>query len=178
MQPRSFANSWKWYVRGHVVSHHAVRIIVQFMAANCGKSGRNHDEENDVMDKLHGLKQESMEYSLAKIHALLDRMAQEEKKTKCIDDNMHDDSIDISEEVAHSKATHQSEQMRQSLNVTSKLWARSFVQWSTSEVNRAHATCDTLQSSHKCFKNVLQQKPGSLRKLLRQLMQNGAMVMH
>ncbi len=35
---RSYELSWRWYIRGHVVSQHAKRIIVQFMAACCGKS--------------------------------------------------------------------------------------------------------------------------------------------
>ena len=40
----------------------------------------------------------------------------------------------------------------------SNVWVRSSVQWSTSEVNRAHATCDILQSGDGCFKNVLPTK--------------------
>ena len=35
---RDMAAAWSWYVRGHIVSEHAKKIIVQFMAACCGKS--------------------------------------------------------------------------------------------------------------------------------------------
>ena len=35
---RSFALSWRVYIRGHIVSSHSKRIIAQFMAACCGKS--------------------------------------------------------------------------------------------------------------------------------------------
>ena len=35
---RSFALSWRVYIRGHIVSNHSKRIIAQFMVACCGKS--------------------------------------------------------------------------------------------------------------------------------------------
>merc|ERR1712159_734282 len=41
---RNYAASWSWYVRGNVVTRHAKRLIVQFMAANCGKTKRGEDE--------------------------------------------------------------------------------------------------------------------------------------
>ena len=46
---RSYELSWRWYIRGHVVSQHAARLIVQFMAACCGKSTSDlsRDVEND-----------------------------------------------------------------------------------------------------------------------------------
>ena len=34
---RSYATAWSWYVRGHIVTEHAAKIIKQFMAACCGK---------------------------------------------------------------------------------------------------------------------------------------------
>ena len=39
---------WRWYVRGHVVSQHAKRIIIQFMAACCGKSTRDNQADADL----------------------------------------------------------------------------------------------------------------------------------
>ena len=45
---RSFANAWKWYIRGNVVSRHAQRLIVQFMSVNCGKSTRDREQMEET----------------------------------------------------------------------------------------------------------------------------------
>ena len=45
---RCYLQSWRWYVRGHVVSQHAKRIIIQFMAACCGKSTRDIQADADL----------------------------------------------------------------------------------------------------------------------------------
>ena len=34
---RSFELAWRWYIDGHIVSRHAVRLIVQFMAVIVGR---------------------------------------------------------------------------------------------------------------------------------------------
>ena len=128
------------------------------MSANCGKSTKELVNENNVNAELQAVKQDCVEYSLATVHSLLDKMAEEDKDNKCIEENMLDDSIEMAEELAHSKATRQSEQIRQSLNVTSKLWARSFVQWTTCEINRAHASYKILQSRDKSFKYEIPKK--------------------
>ena len=38
LSTRSYHAAWRWYIRGHIVSRHAQRIITQFLAASCGKS--------------------------------------------------------------------------------------------------------------------------------------------
>ena len=44
-EPRSYTAAWSSYVRGRIVSKHARRVIVQFMAACCGKSSRHEGNE-------------------------------------------------------------------------------------------------------------------------------------
>ena len=82
LQPRSFKASWTWYIRGHVVSKHAARIIVQFMAANCGRS-TSVDKQDDCKDEES--KKEawpSNALSLSRIHKLLDGMASDDANAK------------------------------------------------------------------------------------------------
>ena len=71
---RSYAASWRWYVRGHVVTQHGARIVAQFLAACCGKSARG-DEQQDLDDN-----DESKErvvppnaLPLARVHGVLER---------------------------------------------------------------------------------------------------------
>ena len=54
---RSFQEAWRWYVRGHVVSHHAKRIIVQFMAACCGKTKGDQQPDADLEEGPQRLKE-------------------------------------------------------------------------------------------------------------------------
>ena len=78
-QPRSFAAAWRWYVRGNIVSRHAQRLIVQFMAACCGKSKTN--DKYAEMDPQEGHAQTPLEPNslpLARVHAILDRMASQD----------------------------------------------------------------------------------------------------
>ena len=78
------------------MSKHAARIIVQFMAACCGKSAR-HDEISE--EQVSGLKDlPDNAVSLARIHRLLDDLSQKEtpeggigkKTTVASDDNPAD----------------------------------------------------------------------------------------
>ena len=70
--PRSFAMAWSRYIRGRIVSHHAKRIITQFMAANCGKS--KSLETNDQMrarEPDEGEKATENSFNVSRIHSLL-----------------------------------------------------------------------------------------------------------
>ena len=51
---RNYALAWRQYVRGHVVSKHQRKLIVQFMAANCGKSSTRDAEEVDDAEDTEG----------------------------------------------------------------------------------------------------------------------------
>ena len=53
---RSHEFSWRSYIRGHVVSLHAKRLIVQFIAACCGRSadhGAEDGDDDDISAKEH-----------------------------------------------------------------------------------------------------------------------------
>ena len=75
-QRRSYAEAWRWYVRGHVVSQHATRLIVQFMAACCGKSkgGEDVDETLEQPERLREIPANAL--PLTRVHAILERMSQ------------------------------------------------------------------------------------------------------
>ena len=59
-QERSYSQAWSHYVRGHIVSHHAHRLIIQFMAACCGRSTQRDPVELDISRKLHELPMNSV----------------------------------------------------------------------------------------------------------------------
>ena len=70
---RSFASAWSWYVRGHIVSEHAARIIKQFMAACCGKASKDADEfdgDDDGRQRCREMPDNTL--PLARVHAILD----------------------------------------------------------------------------------------------------------
>ena len=70
---RSFASAWSWYVRGHIVSEHAARIIKQFMAACCGKASKDADEfdgDDDGRQRCREMQDNTL--PLARVHAILD----------------------------------------------------------------------------------------------------------
>ncbi len=71
---RSFAEAWRRYIRGQVVSRHAQRLIVQFLAACCGKSRRTEAEDEDKA--LHSRKCPANEVQLSKLHALMDDLGE------------------------------------------------------------------------------------------------------
>jgi hypothetical protein len=123
------------HVRGGVVSEHAARMIVQFMAACCGKSAR-HDEISE--GQVSGLKDlPANAVSLARIHRLLDDLSQKEKtedgigkKTTVADDNPADGDEEDNTEEVQKKALHRSSQMQTALKVTAELWDRNSQPWS------------------------------------------------
>ena len=70
---RSYAQAWTRYLRGRVVSAHAVRVITQFMAACCGKSSKDDDATQPSHEELHDLPDNSV--SLGRVHRLLDALS-------------------------------------------------------------------------------------------------------
>ena len=72
---RSWSKSWTSYIRGNVVSQHAVRLIVQFMAANCGRSTTMDDEIVDSTEKESVPKfSASNSVSVSRLHTILKDM--------------------------------------------------------------------------------------------------------
>ena len=79
---RNHEFSWRSYIRGHVVSEHAKRLIVQFLGACCGRSSDNGNDNDD--DEEAGRKEQMLpdnDMSLQRIHALIDGMSKEEDES-------------------------------------------------------------------------------------------------
>ena len=74
-QPRSYAMSWRWYVRGNVVSRHAQKVIVQFMAASCGTSKRRAEHDENMEAESSPLALPNNNLALERVHGILDRMS-------------------------------------------------------------------------------------------------------
>ncbi len=129
---RSYAESWRWYVRGHVVSHHAQRLIVQFLAASCGKSKRQPGEDAD--DPESGLRTSKTlppnALPLLRVREILARMSQagdpdmvkkdtkHSKKGRTVNAEMEDDEV-----AEDDAALRQSDQIHDAMRLTAKLWA-------------------------------------------------------
>ena len=62
---RSYGAAWSWYIRGHVVSLHAKRLIIQFIAACCGKSTTTDHNGDDADETLAALVREAEAYKAA-----------------------------------------------------------------------------------------------------------------
>ena len=71
---RSYTVAWSSYVRGNIVSRHAQRIIVQFMAACCGKSSTDSHEPVHEHAAVTPLQVSANEISPARVHGILARM--------------------------------------------------------------------------------------------------------
>ena len=71
---RNMRQAWKTYVRGHIVSRHAARIIQNFLMAVCAQ-GRNHDKE-DEQDVEKAQQVEEMPLgtvTVDRVHEIIDR---------------------------------------------------------------------------------------------------------
>ena len=117
---KSFALAWRHYIRGHIVSNHAKKIIAQFMAACCGKSKTDAiflGEQATMPNPFE--KAEACSVSLHQVHRVLREAASHGKRRKVVEgeqDDMNEASV--------------SEQMRCSLRLGSALWSIDATSWS------------------------------------------------
>ena len=146
---RSFSESWRHYIRGHVVSRHACKIIVQFMAANCGKTSRteNPEEEANAANTCPtNLPNNAL--PLARVHHILDHMAISTEtasaKTKAAEEDGSDE--EYMQQVARS------EQVTNALKVTARLWSRSTTSWPETPVD---ITTSSLSSTPPLSRNTV-----------------------
>ena len=79
---RSYAMAWRTYIRGHVVTRHAARLITQFMAACCGttKSHDNEEEPNEGPGIQDNIPNNIL--PLERVHNILDRMSAMESRAQ------------------------------------------------------------------------------------------------
>ena len=124
---RCHEESWRWYIRGNVVSHHSQRLIVQFMSACCGRSARDTTGERDEEDaSLRSSMIPENDLSLIRVHSIIDKMSEkkDEKatskaKSKVID--FIDDAEMLEDE---PKDPGISTLVREALIATGVLWPR------------------------------------------------------
>ena len=128
-QKRSYAAAWSWYVRGNIVSRHALRIIVQFMAACCGKS-KTGDKQDEVeaMEEHMQTPLEPNTVPLARVHAILDHMSSQEVPRMAADKEC--------DESETAKLLKQSSQIKSAVQVTASLWNRSLTHWPDTPIDR------------------------------------------
>ena len=122
---RSYAQAWQWYMEGHVVSRHAVRIIVQFMSACCGKSRR--EDENEEERARQPREMRSNDLALTRLHAILDEIGSKSQKVSNSVQSDASDSDGLEDDESKGKKKQKgrrSEQMENALCTTAQLWKR------------------------------------------------------
>ena len=107
---RSYASSWTEYVRGNVVSQHAARIITQFQAACCGRSKTRDDVEPTAETSGSNFVPQGNDVPLARVHAVLDGLAQNKP-------NRHDEGAAEDDDCQKPSSV-----VQDSLQLASKLW--------------------------------------------------------
>ena len=73
----SYERAWSWYVRGNVVTEHARQIIVQFMAACIGSSGKHDERPEECAEETNTTALPSVDLALTQVRQILDRMSQD-----------------------------------------------------------------------------------------------------
>ena len=105
---RSYAMAWHAYLQGGVVSHHQVRIIREFMNANCGRSKRQDDAAEDSTARNRECPPN--ELALARLHQILDDLGTGTANVKCkrqsAQQNKEEDSSDEGDKPRHSEQMH------------------------------------------------------------------------
>jgi hypothetical protein len=120
--PRSFQDAWRGYIRGNVVSCHSKRLIVQFLAASCGKAKQveQADEDSGRMERTHELP--NNELPLQRVHAILDKMSAARDSSRADEQTPRDETLEP-EDLLDAKAD-QSQNVNDAMQLTAKLWAR------------------------------------------------------
>jgi len=70
----SYRDAWKEYLRGHIVSEHAVKIIGNFLANTCCFSSHTPDEEEPEVSSKNLEKMPALSLSLSALHESLQQM--------------------------------------------------------------------------------------------------------
>ena len=114
-------------MRGRVVTHHAKRLVVQMMAACCGKSSAGRDL--DPADDAAGRQLKEMpanELPLQRVHGILDRMslaAEDEKVVKRPRAEETGSGSELSDE-ADQKALKKSTQMQGAMDRPARTYCK------------------------------------------------------
>ena len=150
---RSYTASWRWYIRGNVVTQHAKRLIVQFMAACCGKSKTDQglQAEEAVRERLRDLPPNSM--SLQRVHDILVRMSSHTDEKASFGRRAPRASEDAAEqdleEDFDKKALNQSSQIATAMRTTAQLWSKIDGVWQGSSVDTRHQSISAAPAANK-----------------------------
>jgi len=124
------------------VSHHAKRLIVQFMAACCGRSKGDLDASGEQDPQVEVLKEmPPNSLSLGRVHGILDRMSNSKDASK-VGREVEEEEEDVDE-----RALRQSSQVRNSMQMAAKLWPREGTAWPAEPVDARSTSLTNLPSS-------------------------------
>ena len=167
---RSYELSWRDYIRGHVVSRHAQRLIVQFMAANCGKStSPDNAAADDDQDLSKMMLVPDNNVPLERVHAIIDNMSSEKTpgepaashKKKQPSQQKMDFPEDFNEDEEESRDPEASTLVKEALVTTGKLWCRKH--WSQDaepdmDVRHSMLSTSTMTSIQKKAQHATKEK--------------------
>ena len=134
---RSFAVAWSQYIRGNVVSTSACRIIVQFMAANCGRSRRDEDDSKIHGDTATNQHVPDADMAVQRIHGIIDRMSTAEVKVGTQKAAAGANEPGDVDHEADACALQQSSQINDAMKLTAKLWSRTKQGWDAENLDTA-----------------------------------------
>ena len=152
---RSYEDSWRWYIRGHVVSLHAKRLIVQFLAACCGRSSTRDEDDSELDAKRQSsLLIPDNNVSLERIHSIIDGMSSEDAAPKPhkATSAKKDFPEDGPEEEMAAEDPNVSTLVKEALVMTGKLWKRKTGEeavWNHSDKSHANLSQATLSALAK-----------------------------
>ena len=130
-ETRSYEQAWRKYIRGQVVSRHALQIIVQFMSACCGKSSRDADVEEESARQSRICPPN--EVQLERLHKIVDDLGEGISKDRGKKHKAEEE--EASDEDDHK---HRSAQMQDALHTTAGLWPRDKTPWPIEDVAPAN----------------------------------------
>ena len=130
-------------------------MIVQFMAACCGKSTSGRDLENEVREADHLKELPANDLSLTRVHDILHRMSQAAPgpATRQGRAPPKTEEDDIEQLWMDNKALQQSEQIRDAMRSTAALWTKVDGDWSGSRLDTRQTSVDQVPSGRH-FKKI------------------------
>ena len=140
----SYSEAWKKFISQNIPSRHQHRIIVQFMAACCGKS-KTTDPQTEVAAASNTRDCPPSDLLLSQVHALLDALGAytpRPRKTKAMGQG---DKTDGEDEGSDNDQKQLSLQMSNALKTVNDLWQRDSTAWTAARENMANSKLDVSQ---------------------------------
>ena len=145
----SYSEAWKKYISQNIVSRHAHRIIIQFMAACCSKSKTAEPQEPEVEPSANEPCPPS-DLLLDQVHNLIDalgKLTPRVVKVKAMG-QAPDEDKEAGEDV-EGEDPKISLQMSNALHTVNDLWQRDTEKWSLSTRNMTNSRVDLAQQKPK-----------------------------